>query len=138
MADRNIPNPGPGSSLTEVLRWTAAVRERNRKMEGLRGDLEFSAKLAESDAEDLYGEMKARLAKMSGEASQRFWLKFLWYAAWGVPFSALDAVHKVWVSRKLPGGWEIAHIPRPEWIKPPVGGDDFDNGIRAERLRPPL
>lgn len=133
----------PPKTQKELDDWISSIQQRNIKMEVKRSE-SFDEQLAHDDAERLYSEVKDSLKKMSTRATFIFWLKIYWFGYWNawdkpddVAASAKEEVLKLIKSRELGNGWIIAHVPRPWWIKPPPGGDDFDNGKSPERLRIP-
>ena len=134
--------PECGASAEEIDAWLCAVRTRNENMEVQRAifDDERTAQ-NEAFAEAAYKTVKDILEHLPSGASHWFWLKWLWYAKWRASNAAkteIELVEKEFAKRDLGNGNQIAHIPRPLWIRPPDGGDEFDRGEVQERLKVPF
>ena len=96
----------------------------------------------EAEAEAAYVEFKRTVDAMSWEAREWFWLKVLWYAAVKAPYSARSKVDATTAingvgPKAVEGAMVMAHVHRPPWIRM-IEPDDFDRGLRPERLLFPV
>ncbi len=132
-----LDRPEFGASLEEVEAWVARVQKRNEESEQRIARVGEDAQ-AERKAELLYIKTKQGIAGLGTKAERYFWLKLLWYMAWRAPFSLQEEVDREQKRGHLPDGYQIAHTPRPYWIRRPRGGDEFDRGEVAERLGVPI